>query len=168
MNWTEYREHLKQNLSRLTDTQKIQFAIGLCEKLLPDYQNFVNETNWGDIKTITKGLNFAKQYTKGLEMTTDDLNSLITEIEKNIPDTEDFGQVSDSLALNAACAVLEVLNFALDKKNERIFDIGNFSYDAVYFKVYESNPELSEADIEKHISLQNEIKSQLEKTKHIA
>lgn len=168
MNWTEYREQLIKNIDGLSSPQKLKFAIEICEILLPDYQAFQQEFKWGNLNTLTGGLALCKQNADGLETDLTTVEKQISEILKNTPDTEDFAEVSGSLALNSAAAIGETLSFILDHKTERISDIASLSYDSVYFKACENYPKLSESEIENHQDLQNEIKWQLEKTKYVA
>lgn len=168
MKWTEYREKLTKNLKATSLNQQMRFAIEICEKLLPDYDAFEKEFKWGDLKSLIKGLVLCKDNANGLDTNVKIIENQISEIEKNTPDTEDFGEVSGSLALNSAAAISEALSFILDYKTERILDIGSLSYDSAYFKVCENYPKLSESEIENHQDLQNEIKWQLEKIKYVA
>ncbi len=168
MKWTEYREKLTENLKVTSSIQQIQFAIEICEKLLPDYDTFEKEFKWGDLNSLINGLVLCKENANGLDTNVKIIENQISEIVKNTPDTEDFGEVSGSLALNSAAAISEALSFILDNKTERISDIGSLSYDSAYFKACENYPKLSESEIENHQDLQNEIKWQLEKIKYVA
>tara|TARA_R110002020_G_C16078460_1_gene756858 strand:+ start:25 stop:564 length:540 start_codon:yes stop_codon:yes gene_type:complete len=164
MNWTEYREQLTKNVDGLSSRQKLKFAIEVCEKLFPDYKTFQDESKWGNTNLIADGLAACNQSANGLDTDEKSVQILIAGIEKITPDTEDFGEVSGSLALNSAAAVCEALSFILDNKTKRISDIGGLSYDSAYFKACEDYPKLSESEIKNHQNLQNEIKWQLEKT----
>ena len=168
MNLTEYSKRFKAELNKSSEKQKMEFAIEICERLIPDYYKFVDQTNWGDTNSISKALELIKNSANGQPIQTELINGLIREVEKNTPDTDDFGQINGSLALNSCTAILETLSFIMDKKSTRIMDIASFCYDSVYFKVGELNPELSEMEIENHANLQNEIKWQLEKLKNVA
>ena len=168
MNWREYREQLRKNIDGLSSNQKLKFAIDICEKLFPDYQTFQQEHKWGNLNTLADGLTLCKQNADGLRTNVNIVEKQIAKIVKNTPDTEDFGQVSGSLALNSAAAISAALSFILDNKTERISDIGSLSYDSAYFKACENYPKLSESEIENHKDLQNEIEWQLEKIKYVA
>ena len=168
MNWNEYKDKLKSNINGIPSEQKLQFAIEICDRLLPDYQNFSELNKWGEIKPLRDGLKYCKQLANGMELEFDSVKKLIKRIEKNTPDSEDFGQIEGSLALNAACAISETLNFIMDKNNQRIVDVGNFCYDTEYFKLSERKPNLSDVELEKEMELQKEIKWQLRKTKNVA
>ncbi|MFD2588770.1 DUF416 family protein [Croceitalea marina] len=168
MKWTEYKERFKTTLYKTSEKQKMEFALEICEKLLPDYHTFTDETKWGDSDIISEALDLAKKCANTQQTRADLIKKMVGEVEKNTPDMDDFGQVSGSLALNSCTAISETLNFILDKKTERIIDIGSFSYDSTYFKVGELNPKLSDLEIEKHSDLQNEMEWQLEKIKYVA
>ncbi|WP_158973538.1 DUF416 family protein [Cellulophaga sp. L1A9] len=151
MNWTEYREQLIKNIVVLSSEHRLDFAIKICEKLLPDYKTFYNECKWGDLDLLTDGLILCKQNANGLDSDVKTVERLISRIEEITPDMEDFEEVSGSLALNSANAMSETLNFILDNKTERITDIGSFSYDSAFFKAGEFNTKLSDAEVENEI-----------------
>ncbi|CAN0605912.1 unnamed protein product [Ectocarpus sp. 12 AP-2014] len=146
----------------------MKFAIEVCEKLFPDYKIFQEEYEWGNANLIADGLAACKQNANGLDTDEKSVQKLVSGIEKITPDTEDFGEVSGSLALNSAAAINLALSFILDNKTERISDIASLSYDSAYFKACQNYPKLSESEIENHPDLQNEIKWQLEKIKYVA
>ena len=120
MNWNEYKDKLKSNIKGIPSEQKLQFAIEICDRLLPDYQNFSELYKWGKINKLRDGLKYCKEFANGIELEIDSAKKLIIEIEKNTPNSEDFGQVEGSLALNTACAISETLSFIMDKNNDRI------------------------------------------------
>ncbi|MEM9364052.1 MAG: DUF416 family protein [Bacteroidota bacterium] len=165
MNWKEYTEQLKSEIKKSSEKQKLDFAKEICERLLPDYYNFVQKTNWGDANVISRAWKLIENFSNEQPTRAEIIREMIIELEKNTPDTEDFGQISGSLALNSCAAITETLKFILDKKSERIMDITSFSYDTVYFKVCELNPKLSEMEIENQDEIQKEIEWQLEKLK---
>ena len=105
MNGTEYRKQLINNVDGLSSRQKMKFAIEVCEKLFPDYETFQAEYKWGNANLISDGLAACKQYANGLDTDEKSVQILIAGIEKITLDTEDFGEVSGSLALNSAAAV---------------------------------------------------------------
>ena len=168
MNWTEYKEQLTRNAKEISSKEKLRFAIEICDRLLPDYQSFVEKYKWGSIKTLEDGLTFCKDFSNEAEPEMVLIEKLIDGIEKNTPDTEDFGQIAGSLALNSACAVTETLKFIRDGKNERIVDIGTFSYDSEFFKVSDIKPGLTDSELENETELQNEMEWQLKRIKNVA
>ncbi len=165
MNWSQYNEQLTQNVRKISSKEKLQFAIEICDKLLPDYQSFVKKYKWGTIKALENGLAFCKDFSNGNGSRSDLIEKLLIGIEKNQPDTDDYGQVLGSLALNSACVIIETLNFIRDRKNDRIVGIGNLCYDSEFFKISEKKPNLSDLELEKEKELQNEMEWQLEKTR---
>jgi hypothetical protein len=65
------------------------------------------------------------------------------------PDTEDFGDLSGSYALNAAASVYDTLQFILDKDPVHIIAIGTYLTDTVDFKIQERE-HLTEEQIDEH------------------
>lgn len=163
MIWRNYVQQLKRNITQISFLQKLQFAISVCEKLIPDYRYFSETFNWGNISALEEGLAHVKEISQGHKFDSKTIQLLISEIEENMPDTDDFGEVYGSLALNSACAINETLKFVVDRDDNRVVEIGGLSYDTEYFKLKESNKNLSESELE--LELHKEMNWQLEMTK---
>jgi uncharacterized protein YjaG (DUF416 family) len=98
-------------------------------------------------------------------LTASEIKELVLEVDKVIPDTEDFGDYSGSYALNASAAVLELLEYIIDRNQEHIINISTYSTDTIDFKLHESNQSLNESDLIHHPLLLQELERQLELTK---
>jgi uncharacterized protein YjaG (DUF416 family) len=169
MKWTKYKNQLEQNIEVISFTQKLEFAIEICERLLPDYEKFTEKYNWGNLEPIKSGITLCKQCFNGIEFEFETLRNLIAKIDENTPDMDEFGHdILGSLALNSACVVNETLTFLIDKKNDRIVDVGILCYDTQYFKVSEKCENFTDAEIENNTDLNKEINWQLERTRYVA
>lgn len=156
MNNEEFINFLESRLERLSNAQVVDFALNICSRLLPYYIQFQGEHGWGNREVLSEGIHFCKEFRnyKGAEV--NKLLDLMQQTEEAIPDTEEFE--NGSLALNASAAVLELLEYILDKDLSHILNISSYMTDTIDFIARENVNKLSV----NHQELIKERKYQLE------
>jgi uncharacterized protein YjaG (DUF416 family) len=159
---SKFRDLLSLNLESLSDDRIVDFALNVCRRLLPDYNHFYDKYNWGNLELLKDVLNKIEERA----LTNDEIKEFIVEVDKVIPDTEEFGDYSGSYALNASASVLELLEFLIDTNQEHIVSISTYSTDTIDFKLYEIDQSLSDTDLLHHPVLLQEQKRQLEFTRN--
>jgi uncharacterized protein YjaG (DUF416 family) len=90
-----------------------------------------------------------------------DIKFYLDKLDPNIPDMDDFGDFDSSYALNASCAVCELLEYLLDKDKSHIFNISTYMTDTIDFKLSEADADLTNEELENHSDLIKEWKYQL-------
>ncbi len=165
-NWKKYQNKVRKNISKLAFDRKLQFAIQICERLFPDYVNFQKQNEFGNPSLLRKGIDFGHENLSLENVGKDEITSLISQIEAVTPDADDFGEIDGSLALNAACSILDMLNFILSSNEEYIFNVANYMYDSVDFIVADKYPNLNEEEIQNHPLIIEEVRWQLEQTQN--
>jgi uncharacterized protein YjaG (DUF416 family) len=98
MDMSEFHDNLSCNFKALSYDRIVDFALNICRRLLPDYGCFYNEHNWGDFELLKNVLGKIEKRA----LTASEIKELVLEVDKVIPDTEDFGDYSGSYALNAS------------------------------------------------------------------
>lgn len=151
--WKIYQEKLKRNVNTISISRNLEFAIEICKRLLPEYIDFEKKHNWGNPNLIIKGIEICEESTP-IPTDRKKIKDLIQKLNSVVPDTEEFGDLSSSLALNSACAIIETLTYLIDFDSKHIFNVGNYMYDTIDFKTTEKP------------NLKDEIKWQLNKTKN--
>jgi uncharacterized protein YjaG (DUF416 family) len=149
MNYQDYTSIFKKQLEDLTYSKQLDLALAVCNKLYPDYQEFVEVHEWGNSNLLMKAIKLCEQGKTGL-VNISQLEEMLEEVETICPDMDDFGDYTGSYALNASAAVYETLAFLMDKDKEHIFAVATFFTDTVDFKIREENEDLSEAEIDRH------------------
>lgn len=127
-------QKLAEQLGELPEIRLAIFGASCCERLLPNYGRFALEVNWGDIVVLRSSLD-----TIWLAIGEDSfdfadatrLSHLISSCESVTPDTEQFSSRYTSAALDAASAVVELLEFCIDRSVEHIRNISTLSFDSV-------------------------------------
>jgi len=161
MDATQFYEQLSNQLSHLPKERLIGFGINICERLLPDYIGFHQKFNWGNPEILREAIEYAKA---SVTNTIDEekVNQLLIDLESVLPDTEEFPDPLGSYALNAGCAVFELLEYLIDPEIDHLLNISSTVSDTIDFKLSELDDDLNEEEIANHPDLLKEWHSQLE------
>ena len=166
MTVSEFTPLLTRQLNGLTNEQAVGFALNICRRLLPEYIDFSHRNNWGDPEVIEEAIRFCTQNKTFQNVEIEKVKKLHKEVELVIPDMDDFGDFDSSYALNASCAVLELLEFLLDSDKVHILNISTYMTDTVDFKISEAEPNLRNDQLDHHEEINKELNYQLDLIKN--
>ncbi|WP_316828476.1 DUF416 family protein [Pedobacter miscanthi] len=164
MDSTQFYERLSQQLTVLPQVRLIAFGLDICERLLPDYIEFNQEFNWGNPEILKESIQYIKNSTSG-SIDQEKVNQLLSNLEEVLPDTEEFTDPLGSYALNAGCAIFELLEYLIDPETDHLMNISSVITDTIDFKLSELASDLSEEEILKHPEMIKEWNYQLEISK---
>lgn len=164
MDSTQFYERLSKQLTLLPKHQLISFGLDICERLLPDYVEFHDQFNWGDPEILKKSIQYIKDSVSEA-VDEEKVNQLLTGLEEVLPDTEDFTDPLGTYALNAGCAVFELLEYLIDPEIDHLLNISSVITDTLDFKLSELESDLNEEDLLKHPEMLKEWNYQLELSK---
>ena len=116
---------LEKELVGLPPLHRIAFAASCCERLLPNYNAFSRLENWGDPFVLRTALDEVWQILQGKPVDAAFIRKLIEDCEGVIPDSDDFGGLSDMLAQEAAIAICNSLEACLDPTPQQIIKVVN-------------------------------------------
>jgi uncharacterized protein len=134
----KYRDEIKSKLLSISDKGKVLFAVLICERLYPNYVVFQKINNWGNPDVLQEGIALIRQYLIKEDLfESDEINSVIEQVDQITPNTEDFSGITTSFALDACTSVLSTLNFILDKDTEHIADVATYARDTVDMYIQE-------------------------------
>jgi uncharacterized protein len=159
------KANLLNKLVHLDRKKRIAFAAACCERLVPNYMLFKNETNWGNEIPLKDGLDYIWNYLSGFELSKEKVEGLIRECENIAPESEDFDSLYTSLAQDAAFAICSALDYFIVEDIGRIVQAATYAYDTVDLYVQEIemmdpvDPDL-ENKILNHRLIQGELKNQ--------
>jgi uncharacterized protein YjaG (DUF416 family) len=163
---SEFTPLLTLYLNGLNNEQAVDFALNICRRLLPEYIDFSHRNNWGDPQLIEDAISFCTQNRTFHNVEFEKVKNLHKGVELVIPDMDDFGDFDSSYALNASCAVMELLEFFLDGDKTHILNISTYIFDSLDFKIRETEPNLSKDQLDHHFEINKEINYQLELIKN--
>ncbi|WP_125185355.1 DUF416 family protein [Botryobacter ruber] len=156
---------IKLQLEKLPFQRSVDFALDICKRLLPDYINFHQKRNWGDPVKLKEAITFCEISKFSLKIDEDKVKEYKEAVEAVTPDMDDFGDCDGSYALNAACSVLELLDYIIDKDKVHLWNISTLMADTIDFKLREEDESLTHEHLVEHPQLLKELHYQLELTK---
>lgn len=118
-------------LSRLDRLHAVAYAAACCERLLPNYRFFSDKVGWGDFGTLRLALDTIWALVEGHPIPSSHLRELVNLCDTTVPDTEDFGTLWASHALDASSAVCETLELCLDGNLDHVTNVMTSARDTV-------------------------------------
>lgn len=103
------RAQLLNALATLPGWKQVIFMLLCCERMLPNYVRFSQETGFGNVSVLRDALDAAWVWVESGQLPKD-LDALRRACERQAPNTEDFGSQYTSAAVDAANAAATVLD----------------------------------------------------------
>ncbi len=160
-----FQRQVDEQLQMATDSERIRFGLDICNRLLPDYKAFEIKDKWGDSCVLIEATRFIDISKDKENIDLQELDTLISMVDKVIPDTEDFSDWEVSYALNASVSIFELLLYLKDKDYNHILTISSLMTDNIDYKIQMNNTHITDNEIDCHPLLINEFKYQLEMIK---
>lgn len=128
MNLTFYDfESLERELEKLSPLHRIAFAASGCERLLPNYNAFSREENWGDISILRKALDEVWQILGGKPVDVAEIKQLKFDCYSDdiVPNSEDFTGYCGQ-AQEACSAIYYTLDACIDPTPKTILKVAEY------------------------------------------
>ena len=141
-------DSLEKELEKLSPLHRIAFTASGCERLLPNYNAFSREENWGDPSILRKALDEVWQILRGKPIDVEALSQLIIDCYSDdmVPHSEDFsGYVME--ARGVCTAIYHTLNACIDCQTKTIVEAVTRLAFAIEF--YENLNEDLNVDVDK-------------------
>jgi len=147
---------IKNRLLSLPEKGRILFSILTCEKLYPHYVAFERKYGWGNSEILASGISLVYEYLINRDIISkEDIQNMISEIDLATPDTEDFGELLGSFALNAATAIYSTLQYLLTGNINDIMDVVVYTFDTIDLFIQEKE-NMSTLDPSREIQIEND------------
>lgn len=161
MTQTEFIKLLENKVKGSRQSTLVAFGLDICRRLFSDYVLFSVNNSWGDVEQLKEAIEFCEINKSNLQVPAN-IQSYLDQTDLNMPDTNDFGDFDDSYALNASCAVYELLNYLLDKDTTHIFNISTYMTDTIDLKLSEADESSTNEELDNHPDIVSERRYQLE------
>lgn len=86
---------------------------------------------WGDSSVLHDSLKKIWAYVEGVNLSKEEINSLISSCEDIMPDTEDFYSIFTGLAVNSAAAVIYTLGSIIEADLEELAIVASLAVESV-------------------------------------
>ncbi|MGP9568501.1 MULTISPECIES: DUF416 family protein [unclassified Halomonas] len=163
MNYENYIKKIEIEAAALNQKEKVAIILICCIRLSPLYSKFSEFEDWGNESLLTQCRELAIDWFSSKRVNSNKLSKQVGEV---IPDTEDFGTVLGSYALNAGVAHEYLLDQIKDNDPSFLIYVLRSCYDTVDLYVQECleldcKGGTSESEIENHPAMVSEINWQL-------
>jgi len=120
---------------KLSQWQQIAFCCALLERMLPNYQMFAESAEFGDFAVLRNQLNLIWQRLDKSQKVKINYDAQLLKLEEQIPDPEAFNFFGVYPALDAAMALMSLLQAMQDNEGEGFSNISRLSENSVNFYV---------------------------------
>jgi len=126
-----------EEIESFSHKQLLALALACCERMYPNYVCFSFNCKWGDVESLRSSLDTVWRYLMGDDVISDCIEDLSEQCKKAIPDTEEYGSVLGSLALDASTSVYLLLQLVKARRMETVLEILGLSLDSIYLYTYD-------------------------------
>lgn len=124
---------------KLSHWQQITFASALLERMLPNYQMFSENSQFGDYAVLRNQLDLVWQWLDKNNSIKININAQLNKLEEQTPDPEAFDSFGVFPALDVCMAMMSLLQLiqsnGTDKDNEDIISVSRLSDNSVSYYV---------------------------------
>jgi uncharacterized protein YjaG (DUF416 family) len=124
------KDKVARCLANVPSWKRLAFMALVCERMIPNFERFSAETAFGDPRVLRHALDAAWTFIRTATVE-NNLEELKLACEKQAPDTEQFGSVFTSSALDAANAISTLLDAISDDTVELAVDVAELARDTV-------------------------------------
>lgn len=155
------KEHIRILQSKIINTSfwgKVVHGFLCNMRMAPNYYFFCRNENWGDIEFFSNLLYKLRKNIESLNIL--DSSSIINNLEyldSITPDTEDFGEIYASHALDSCISLSLLLRYLKEKDEKLILQISDYSIETIYMHLKDSKPTISDSKIFSNILMVKEM-----------
>ena len=159
------RQVLMDRLSAFDFNRKLAFGVLCCERLLPNYLAFQQESGWGSVTSVREALDCATAFLCGQKPSVETIQKASAACDSWAPSSDDFSSVRVTSAQDACFAVCSLLDFLLEEDASKVAQAATYATDSVDLYVQEIE-EMSPVDplleqkILMHPLMQRELRQQ--------
>ena len=161
-----YDEHsMRIQLEQMDNLRVLAFTAACCERLLPNYERFCQESKWGSVQIVRRSLDLVWSYLDGKGPHKKYLEKARLQCFGVTPDSDDFPSLNASLGQRASLSVCSLLDYLIDQRLSSALDAIGFSISSLDLYVQEIE-ELHPQDVQlerkilDHRLMQRELKLQ--------
>ncbi len=110
---------------------RLAFAALCCERLFPNYVAFAKKEGWGQVAVLRRCLDSLWEWICGQPKTRKEYEKVLRDCDEQIPDTEDFGSILASAALDASAAVYATLEACDTADDEKVADVAEAAVETI-------------------------------------
>lgn len=134
----DFLKSVEGKITKLDFKQQVLFAVLICEKLLPNYRQFSEKEEWGNIEILEEAIVMLYQFLQDIDLNDAELDGIYEKIIEVTPDVGQFEGDLASYALDTCSAVSDSVEFLLSEDLSYLLNIASIARDTVDTFVQES------------------------------
>jgi len=163
---------LTTRLLKLNQKQQLAFGASCCERMLPSYLAFQEDSGWGNFETLRRGLDFVWSALENDGFSLKEAEKLLDQCDETYPDSADFESLYVPYAQDAYYVIGFLLDVFLGYEIDAFVEIATYTIQTVEMYVQETEQlEPTDPDIESkilnHRIMQRELAQQESDLKEI-
>ncbi|WP_179958294.1 DUF416 family protein [Chitinimonas arctica] len=128
---------LKARLTKLDGNRQLAFGAFCCERLVPNYIAFQQDTDWGDFSSLRKALDIVWKFLSGESVSVQEIKNATQACELAAPSSDDFASLYVSSAQDACFSVCSLLDHLRENNVGRIVQAATYATDSVDLYIQE-------------------------------
>ena len=156
---------LKDRLSALDLEKKITFGVLCCERLLPKYLAFQQDSGWGDAAHVRNALDCAENFALGQRPSLQEIKTASAACESAASNSDDFSSIYVTAAQDACFSICSLLDCLIEEDVNKIVRAAIYATESVDLYVQEieamdpADPQLEKRILMHHL-MQRELQQQ--------
>jgi uncharacterized protein len=164
---------LLRQINDLDRKRRLLFGASCCERLLPNYVTFKNDTGWGNVAPLRSALDVIWSSVAGESHSNKDILDMISACEDVAPDSDNFTSLYVSFAQDACFSICGMLDFLSGSDSEKVVQAATYAVSSVDLFVQEiENMDSTDPNLEDkilhHPLMQQELEKQQADIKSLA
>lgn len=150
------------NIDQLSNSRKTLYCYWISRRLFPLYADFYSEYEFGDVDVFLDSLKLVEHYLNTNEFEESEIRNMLNAIDQITPDTDEFGSLKGSFALNACCSLSDTLRFIIERNDQILTEIMTYIFDTIDFVIqegegYDTNDIGWESKVRNHPLMRREL-----------
>lgn len=123
-------DSIRRKAAHLSGWQRVAFMAACCERMLPNYETFHLQTGFGNPGVLRRGLDAVWAWVES-DAPLEDTAELISQVDLQAPNTEEFKSAYTSAALDAANSIAITLEAVGGASEDGVVEVASLARDTV-------------------------------------
>lgn len=159
MSREDHINSLMEKIGPLSIFKKAVFGYLCVKRLAPNYHIFCEKENWGDNTFFIETLRDIEQNILESSdiITIKDIDKKLKYMDSITPDTEDFGEIYASHALDACISLILLLKFLKERNDKLLIQISEYCIETIYMHIADQKAGSSDKEIFSNLLMIKEL-----------
>lgn len=130
-------QQLREWLATLSKEKQLAFGAACCERLVPNYVLFQQDSGFGDVRPVRDALDLIWSFLEGRQVSENDINEATLACESAAPNSDISTSLFVTAAQDACFAICCLLDYLHENNVDKIVQVATYATDSVDLYVQE-------------------------------